>query len=215
MAGLILGYRILIRRRRRFIRDHPLISVQPIILPRVIRPTTTIGPRCTSRMSSPPRFANVFPSFDFEENNLPFVVFSSSDGLISQKPATSSPHPQGIGQLPPTFQDGAKLPSAVINVLNPYFQNFDLGNIRLNNGLPLFVMSGARAFTFGNNIYFAHNAYNPNTASGIALIGHEVKHSQQFDQRGTTPFLLQYGLEYLGGRLQGLDSSKGLWKYFL
>lgn len=38
---------------------------------------------------------------------------------------------------------------------------------------------GARAFTIGNNIFFAHGEYNPHSSSGKELIAHELTHVVQ------------------------------------
>src|SRR5689334_7450218 len=38
---------------------------------------------------------------------------------------------------------------------------------------------GARAFTAGNDVYFNQGQYAPGSASGNALIGHELAHVQQ------------------------------------
>jgi hypothetical protein len=43
----------------------------------------------------------------------------------------------------------------------------------------------ARAFTSGQDVYFAGGAYQPSTAAGQALLAHELTHTLQ--QRGTTP----------------------------
>ena len=73
-------------------------------------------------------------------------------------------------------------------------------------------MDGIAAYTSNNNIYFAPGAYNTTTASGIALIGHEVLHVQQYEVYGTVGFRLRYFGEYFGeyvmGRLRGLSHQK-------
>lgn len=64
------------------------------------------------------------------------------------------------------------------------------------------------AYTSKNNIYFAEGAYDPNTASGLSLIGHEALHSRQYQELGTFRFRARYLSEYTGGRLRGLSHGE-------
>jgi len=106
---------------------------------------------------------------------------------------------------PTTFTDGAGLPTQVVNELRPYFpDDFDFASIRLRNGTPWWAVGNPDAVTFRNTIYFGEGVYNPNTAEGISLIGHEVLHVQQFRELGTFRFGARYFGEYVAGRSQGL-----------
>lgn len=105
---------------------------------------------------------------------------------------------------------GDPLPDHVIEELEPYFaefEDFDLRDIRVREGLPRHVR-GALAYTSGNTVYFAPGAYDPYSAAGIALIGHEALHVQQFQEMGRLGFYARYGREYLGGRLRGMSHSE-------
>ncbi len=56
---------------------------------------------------------------------------------------------------------------------------------------------GVQAFTIGNDLNFQKGFYNPSSATGIALIGHELTHSQQYKGSGSTlAFLSQYLQDY-------------------
>ena len=107
--------------------------------------------------------------------------------------------------LPTSFEDGAGLPARVVDELRPYFsEDFDFTSIRLRNGAPWWAVGDPSAVTFRDTIYLAEGAYNPNTPEGIALIGHEVLHVQQFRDLGTFRFGIRYFGDYLVGRVQGL-----------
>lgn len=89
--------------------------------------------------------------------------------------------------------------------MRSYFpEDFDFSTIQLKNGIPWWAAGSPDAVTFRNTIYFGEGVYNPNTAGGIALIGHEVLHVQQFRELGTLGFGGRYLGQYIGGRLSGL-----------
>lgn len=100
------------------------------------------------------------------------------------------------------------MPGPVVDALKPYFEGFDLTRVRLHNGIPGYVVGEPDAYTSKNNIYFAERAYDPNTASGIALIGHEALHSRQYQELGTFRFRARYLSEYSAGRLGGLGHEE-------
>lgn len=84
------------------------------------------------------------------------------------------------------------LPDHVKEILAPYFPNFDLEQIRVYEGIPFYVTMDASAFTNGNNLFFKPGAYDPDSVEGIALIGHEVTHSVQFQRHGKWRFRASY-----------------------
>ncbi|MGH8242953.1 MAG: RHS repeat-associated core domain-containing protein [Steroidobacteraceae bacterium] len=114
--------------------------------------------------------------------------------------------------LPTTFENGASLPRAVIDTLQPYFAGFDLTQIRIYNGIPKLVKAFAEvdpdAYTSRNRIYFAESVYDPNSASGIALIGHEILHSRQYREIGTWHFRARYYKEYRAGIKRSLSEGE-------
>jgi hypothetical protein len=84
------------------------------------------------------------------------------------------------------------LPDHVKAILAPYFPGFDLDQIRVYEGIPFYVTMDATAYTDGNNIFFKPGAFDPHSIEGIALIGHEVTHSVQFQQHGKWRFRARY-----------------------
>jgi hypothetical protein len=84
------------------------------------------------------------------------------------------------------------LPAPVKKVLAPYFPHFDLEQIRVYEGIPWYVTMDADAYTDGNNIFFKPGKFDPESAEGIALIGHEIMHSLQFHTHGKWRFRARY-----------------------
>jgi len=56
--------------------------------------------------------------------------------------------------------------------------------------LPPLVRAGA--MTFGRNVLFRAGRYDPETASGLALIAHESGHITQWRDLGVWRFLVDY-----------------------
>lgn len=92
------------------------------------------------------------------------------------------------------------LPAHVQELLAPYFPTLDLAQIRVHEGIPWYVTMDATAYTDGNNIFFKPGAFDPDSLAGIALIGHEVTHSVQFQTHGKwrfrTRYLTNWGRQY-------------------
>ena len=76
-------------------------------------------------------------------------------------------------------------------------QGEDFSDVRVHTNSPLAAGIGANAITYSGDIHFAPGAYNPGSAQGDALIGHELAHvvqqrsnpgtSAQFDIQGSHP----------------------------
>lgn len=58
---------------------------------------------------------------------------------------------------------------------------------------------GAEAVTIGKHIFYEN--FNPRAA----LRRHEEKHVEQYKEYGLLGFLIKYFIEYLKGRIKGLD----------
>jgi hypothetical protein len=68
---------------------------------------------------------------------------------------------------------------------------FDFGQVRIhkdNEAARMNQQLGARAFTYGRDIYFGAGQYNPRLAEGRRLIAHELTHvvQQGGEQRSPT-----------------------------
>lgn len=82
---------------------------------------------------------------------------------------------------------GQRLPETIQRKMESVFgTRFD--DVRVHVG-PQATSLGALAFTHGSNIYFAQGQYNPQTAQGQRLLGHELTHVvQQRSGRARNPF---------------------------
>jgi hypothetical protein len=76
---------------------------------------------------------------------------------------------------------GSPLVPALRQTLEPRFRA-DFGGVRLHTdarAAALATAIGARAFTFGNHIFFNTGQYQPQTAEGLELLAHELTHTIQ------------------------------------
>lgn len=84
-------------------------------------------------------------------------------------------------------------------ILSKYFPGKDLGRIDIKQGIPYLARKagaeGADAWTFKNTIYLGIPDA-PDTVAGVALIGHEVVHSTQYDQYGVIGMARRYKAAY-------------------
>lgn len=65
--------------------------------------------------------------------------------------------------------------------LSPYIPEVDLGNADVHDGeVPWYLGKDYDGITRGNDIYFRPGVYDGNTATGIALLGHELIHVGQY-----------------------------------
>lgn len=101
-----------------------------------------------------------------------------SNGEAFQLPANLSK----FGSTP-----GHMLPGPVREKMESFFGT-SFADIRVHVGAQASSI-GALAFTHGSNLYFAPGQYNPNTAQGQQLLGHELAHvMQQRAGRVRNPF---------------------------
>jgi hypothetical protein len=77
----------------------------------------------------------------------------------------------------PAANTGSGLPADVAASMGRSFGT-DFSAVRVHEGSEASAM-GARAFTQGRNIHFAPGEYDPRSASGLELIGHELTHVVQ------------------------------------
>ena len=66
-------------------------------------------------------------------------------------------------------------------LLAPYIPKIDLEHAQVHEGrVPWYLPKRFVGITRGNDIYFRAHAYNPGTAQGVALLGHEMVHVGQY-----------------------------------
>jgi hypothetical protein len=101
---------------------------------------------------------------------------------------------EGAGTLAPLVREvtgtaGMPLDSAVSRRMEARFAH-DFSRVRVHADAPAAASAealGARAYTAGEHIVFARNAYSPSTAHGQRLIAHELAHVAQVGHRGLGP----------------------------
>jgi hypothetical protein len=133
---------------------------------------------------------------------LPQPILPHAPGVHPQAVQPRSAAPQGpvvqrnangeAFQLPANLANfggtvGQPLPDPVRQKMESFF-NTSFADVRVHVG-PQASSVGAVAFTHGSNLYFAPGQYNPNTAHGQQLLGHELTHVvQQRSGRVKNPF---------------------------
>jgi hypothetical protein len=106
------------------------------------------------------------------------AIQRQTNGTAFQLAPTLSSFGYGIGQ---------RLPDPVREKMESVF-DASFSDVRIHLG-PQAGSIGALAFTHGSNIYFAPGQYNPHTAQGQQLLGHELAHVvQQRSGRVANPF---------------------------
>ena len=97
-----------------------------------------------------------------------------------------------------------KLSQCLIDVLSPLFPGMDLSQVNIyTDGIPKVVEyfntieGGAGAVTWGNDVYFPENGYDPTTYEGVAAIAHELVHVWQYSVLGKAEFTRQYAEGYI------------------
>jgi RHS repeat-associated protein len=114
------------------------------------------------------------------------------------------------GFIPQDTSGTQPLSDCVKNLLATYFDRGLLNSIRVHpNGLPSFVPKGKMAYTSGADVYYAQGKYDPNSARGIAIMGHEVAHSEQYRQNGNLRFKAKYLFSSLVAGIGVTAGSRG------
>lgn len=94
-------------------------------------------------------------------------------------PTKPGPQPFGVVAMPfgGITGVGQPLPQGLRMRFESLFGT-DLSQVRVHSG-PHAQEMGALAFAQGNDVHFAPGQYQPNTAEGQALLGHEIAHVVQ------------------------------------
>ena len=102
------------------------------------------------------------------------TVYAKENGPVASVPASATTSRPATG-------GGRGLPGGSLN----YFggrMGADFSSVRVHNDANADAQArgiGARAFTFGNHIYFRSGAYRPDTRDGQHLLAHELAHTLQ------------------------------------
>lgn len=98
------------------------------------------------------------------------------------------------------------LSEAARRALEPYFPDLDLSRVRIYEGIPWYVRGAPLAYTDRNRIFIQPGSYAPDDAAGLALIGHELVHSEQYRREGKWRFRARYLASYFRNRLSGMPA---------
>jgi hypothetical protein len=129
---------------------------------------------------------------------------------------TSLPLPTGAYGYPraqaPVIPYVRSLTGCEKSYLGQYFDGLiDLNKIVFIKSKTV-VRNGYNAITFGNFVFANPDQDIPNSPETIALLGHEITHSYQYQTTGYNPlggsFIQRYIDSYLGGRMKGLGHDK-------
>ncbi|MGP1420107.1 MAG: eCIS core domain-containing protein [Tannerella sp.] len=128
-----------------------------------------------------------------------FVMRKAYSGLPTEMPSTSSVLPPMISRRASSSTSGVAvdnatesgihasrgggqpMPTALRSQMESGFEA-DFSGVRLHTGSAAEAMSNnlrAKAFTYGNDIYFNRGQYSPDTTEGQHLIAHELTHVVQ------------------------------------
>jgi hypothetical protein len=117
-----------------------------------------------------------------ERRVLPAIARKADGSRIARKEdGPPQVTPQVAADIENGQAGGRPLPSTVRRFMEPRFRA-DFGHIRIHTGDHAARLSRqlrARAFTFGNQIYFAQGQWSPETPEGQELIAHELTHTIQ------------------------------------
>jgi hypothetical protein len=89
-----------------------------------------------------------------------------------------------------------KIDAATAEKLRPWFPDLDMQSVTLVHGGPVcwFVRSVIKqgAMTVAPYVFYGKSSFDPARPRSLALLAHELKHVEQYGQRGRAGFLLKY-----------------------
>ena len=109
---------------------------------------------------------------------------TSAQAKANQQPSISTSPQSSLGR-----GGGRPLPKSTRHFFESRFQQ-DFGQVRIHangHGDRIARQTNAQALTYGNEIYFRHSQFQPNTPTGQSLIAHELTHTLQ--QRHAEPLI--------------------------
>jgi Domain of unknown function (DUF4157) len=101
---------------------------------------------------------------------------------IADSVAAAVPPTGAVGQTGRGGADSGERLSPMLRQKLEAFLGWDLEAIRIHTGDAAGRDArgfGARAFTKGNDLFFAEASFRPDTRAGLALLGHELAHARQ------------------------------------
>jgi len=114
----------------------------------------------------------------------------------------------------------SRIPACAVNMLArpEWFTDPEIVNrVQLSqaSGFARFISSerfagtGVSAITLGRTIHIRKlEKYDPHTPGGLALLAHEIKHVEQYEQQGRLKFYTRYLWDYARGRYKNVSWEK-------
>lgn len=99
----------------------------------------------------------------------------------------------------------SRLPKEARGLLGPYFPGFNLTRIRIQEGIPWYVVGRPRGYADRNKIYLAHGEFRIDTIEGMSLLAHEIVHCRQYEMFGVWNFRARYIGDYLMNLRRGMS----------
>jgi hypothetical protein len=95
-----------------------------------------------------------------------------------------------------------RIDDATAESLAPWFPDFDFNSVTLVHGGPVcwFVRNVLKqgALTFAPWVFYGRSSFEPGRIESVALLAHELKHVQQYRERGHLGFLARYVWDLAG-----------------
>ena len=89
-----------------------------------------------------------------------------------------------------------KIDDETAEKLRPWFSNLDIQSVKLVHGGPVcwFVRSVVKqgAMTVAPYVFYGKSSFDPSRVRSLALLAHELKHVEQYRERGHLGFLVKY-----------------------
>lgn len=111
--------------------------------------------------------------------------------VINKKPDNGLPKSKSLqsfsSQLQNNRGNGTKLSNNVGQEMSSKF-GYAFNNVQVHkdeNAIQMAEQINAKAFTYGSDIYFGRNQFNPNSSKGKHLLAHELTHVVQQNKAGT------------------------------
>jgi hypothetical protein len=114
----------------------------------------------------------------------PYIARFPSPTLMRQaggRGAASTVAPATAGEIRGAAGGGSPLPPSVRGFMEPRFRA-DFSQVRIHTGPTAARLSrqiGAQAFTYGRDVFFGRDRFQPETGEGRELIAHELTHTIQ------------------------------------
>lgn len=135
-------------------------------------------------------------------------------GTVMRKAApgndSANVSPAFSSALNATRGSGSPLPAETRNFMESAF-SVDFSGVRVHADSMAAEMSrgiNAKAFTYGNDIYFNQGEFNPNSIKGKHLLGHELTHVMQQNEKITPKLVRRVTDMDLGAKAEKLEKIK-------